>query len=336
MYAHFVRHAAVACLLGLAATVAQAQDAAAPFIGYWSFASPGGGACWLGIDREDGKLSGSLLWEGGRPVPIANVYVSGGSLHFVRIDGRYVYVSYPDLDQVKAWPVSAVADGDTLTCTMTVANGAGDGFDEVTLVANRIPDVPPAPDLSKVKYGKPIELIKKDSLDGWSLMGTNVNNGWHVDGDTLINDAHKVEGKRDGNLRTDAEFEDFNLTLEVNVGAEQNSGVYLRGVYEIQVEDSYGKPIGPHNMGSLYGRVAPSESAEKKPGEWQTMDITLVDRHVTVILNGKTIIDNAAVVGVTGGAMQPNGLLPGPIYLQGDHGSVSYRNMVLRPVVSKG
>jgi hypothetical protein len=97
--------------------------------------------------------------------------------------------------------------------------------------------------------------------------------------------------------------------------------------------DSYGKPLDSHNMGALYSRVTPSMSAEKPAGEWQTLDMTLVDRHVTVVLNGKKIIDNQPALGCTGGALWSDQFRPGPIYLQGDHGAVSYRNIVLRPVV---
>ena len=136
-----------------------------------------------------------------------------------------------------------------------------------------------------------------------------------------------------GNLRTEREFEDFNLTLEVNVPKGGNSGVYLRGIYETQVVDSYGKALDPHNMGAIYSRITPLVAAEKPAGEWQTMDITLVDRHATVILNGQKIIDNQPLLGCIGGALWSDELRPGPIYLQGDHTGSSYRNIVLRPVV---
>ena len=86
-------------------------------------------------------------------------------------------------------------------------------------------------------------------------------------------------------------------------------------------------------MGALYSRVTPSVAAEKAIGQWQTMDITLVDRHVSVVLNGKTIIDNQPAKGCTGGALWSDPFRPGPIYLQGNHSDVDLRNMVLRPVV---
>ena len=112
-----------------------------------------------------------------------------------------------------------------------------------------------------------------------------------------------------------------------------NSGIYLRGMYEIQVLDSYNKGLDPHNMGALYSRITPSVSAEKPAGTWQTLDISLCDRHLTVILNGINIIDNKPVYGPTGGAMKSDVFTPGPIYLQGDHDKVQYRNIILTPIV---
>ena len=99
------------------------------------------------------------------------------------------------------------------------------------------------------------------------------------------------------------------------------------------MSESYGRPVNPHNMGAIYSRICPTVAAEKPIGEWQTLDFTLVDRHVTVILNGQTIIDNQPVLGCTGGALWSDPLRPGPVYLQGNHGAIDYRNMVLRPVV---
>ena len=104
-------------------------------------------------------------------------------------------------------------------------------------------------------------------------------------------------------------------------------------MYEIQVVDSYKKELDPHNMGAVYSRITPVVAAEKPAGEWQTLDITLYKRHATVILNGVKIIDNQPVYGPTGGAVQSDVFAPGPIYLQGDHGNVSYRNIVLTPIV---
>ena len=101
------------------------------------------------------------------------------------------------------------------------------------------------------------------------------------------------------------------------------------------VFDSYGKTPNSSGMGAIYSRITPGKAAEKPAGEWQSMDITLIDRHVTVVLNGVTIIDNEPLQGCTGGALSSDEFRPGPIYLQGDHGAVDYRNLVLRPVKKK-
>jgi len=177
-------------------------------------------------------------------------------------------------------------------------------------------------------------LYNGKNLDGWKLIDPNNKNGFIVENGVLINKPVQEAGHhvRYGNIRTEQEFEDFNLKLEVKVPSGDNSGIYLRGMYEIQVFDSYGKELDPHNMGALYSRITPAVAAEKPAGEWQSLDITLWDRHLTIILNGKTIIDNQPVYGPTGGAISADVFAPGPIYLQGDHGTVYYRNMVLRPI----
>jgi hypothetical protein len=186
-----------------------------------------------------------------------------------------------------------------------------------------------------VKFGPPIELFNGTDLTGWRLTDPNAFNGWSVKDGLLVNTVVHEEGKHKnyGNLRTDREFTDFNLTLEVRVAEGGNSGVYIRGIYEVQVADTYGRPLNSHNMGAIYSRIKPTVAAEKPPGEWQTMDITFVDRHATVVLNGKKIIDNQPVAGCTGGALWSDVTRPGPIYLQGDHTGIEYRNIVLRPVV---
>ena len=117
------------------------------------------------------------------------------------------------------------------------------------------------------------------------------------------------------------------------VPAKCNSGVYLRGRYEIQVLDSYGKPADRHSMAALYEHIAPSVSAEKPAGEWQHVDVTLYRRHITVTLNGVKVIDNKPIPGVTPAAMDGNEFAPGPILLQGDHSNASFRNMVLTPIL---
>jgi hypothetical protein len=136
------------------------------------------------------------------------------------------------------------------------------------------------------------------------------------------------------NLVTVQKFDDFKLHLEVRVPKESNSGVYLRGRYELQVDDAAGLEPSSHHLGGLYGFIAPSESVAKPAGEWQSMDVTLVGRMLTYDLNGTNVICNREIPGITGGAIDSVEADPGPILLQGDHGAVDYRNIVITPAKS--
>jgi len=170
--------------------------------------------------------------------------------------------------------------------------GNGIGMESVTFTGKRIPEYGLTPDLTKVKYGKPVQLFNGIDLSGWKLLEDGAASAWKVVDGVMVNDPVQKGGEehiRYGNLRTVGNFEDFNLKLEVNVPEGSNSGVYLRGIYEVQVMDSYGKPLDANSMGALFSRIAPAVSAEKPAGEWQELDITLYKRHLTVVLNGKKI-----------------------------------------------
>jgi hypothetical protein len=309
-----------------------------PYIGRWALTLPGGGAGWLGVTQENSYLDASLLWGSGSVLPVDSVYMDGDTLVITRLNK----VEHKDAEgkvvrtQTFTETITAKVSGDTLQLTQIEPRPDGTGVNRNEFPGKRIGPIPPKPDLSKIRYGKPITLFNGTSLEGWTLIDPKQQNGWSAENGLLANKAVEPAGGPHiyyGNLRTVAEFEDFNLKLEVNVPEHGNSGVYLRGVYEVQVADTYGDPVDSHNMGAIYGRIAPHVSAEKPAGEWQTLDITLVDRHATVKLNGVLIIDNEPLVGCTGGALWADELRPGPIYLQGDHTSITYRNLVLTPVV---
>ena len=135
-------------------------------------------------------------------------------------------------------------------------------------------------------------------------------------------------------LINSSQFEDFKLHVEFNIGQGANSGVYLRGRYEVQVEDNSLQEPPSHHTGGIYGFVAASPEQPRKPGEWQAFDITLIGRTITVVQNGQTIITNYEIPGITGGALNSHEALPGPIYLQGsEDGHVMYRKIVLTPAV---
>src|ERR1043166_190833 len=311
-----------------------------PFLGNWALTIPGGGAGWLGVTEEKGYYDASILWGGGSVLPVASVFLSddGDSLWVTRINEVKRKDSSGKVVRTHQFTEAIVAkvSGDELSLTRFIGRENGHGTIKEQFTGKRIPPVPPAPDLSKVKFGAPITLFDGKSLAGWKLTSPGQANGWSVQDGIMINRPVQEEGKPHrafGNLRTEREFEDFNITLETRLRKGSNSGVYLRGIYEVQVEDSYGQKLDPHHRGAIYSRITPSVAAEKPVGVWQSLDITLVDRHVTVILNGTKIIDNAPVLGCTGGALWSDEFRPGPIYLQGDHTGIDYRNIVLRPIL---
>jgi hypothetical protein len=196
--------------------------------------------------------------------------------------------------------------------------------------------MPPRPDLSKVQFGKPIQLFNGDDLSGWQLQPTDAQNGWRVEGGEMINETPKSDFSaygEFGNLRTTRTFGDCKVHIEFNIGKQRNSGVYVRGLYEAQVVDRDSRMQGISGPGAIFGRIAPTTNAGLPGGQWQTYDLTLVDRHMTVRLNGKLVIDNQPVMGATGGALFGDVLRDGPLYLQGDHTSVRYRNVRLSPRV---
>lgn len=319
-----IRILSLTTLLSLSASLNAADN---PFIGRWALTIPGGGAGWLGVEEKDGALTSSVLWGGGSVVPTTSTNADGGALIVTRENKNKE-------GKITIETLVFKADGDALTGTTSKKNAEGKEVSKpAEFTGKRIADIPAKPDLSKVKYGEPVQLLNGKDLTGWRLLKEGVDNGWSVVDGILQNRVVKAKDKHFGNLRTDAEFEDFNLKTEVRTQEASNSGIYLRGIYEVQIMESFGKPLDSHHMGALYSRITPSVNAEKPIGEWQTLDITLVDRHLTVILNDKTIIDNQPVLGCTGGAITSDEFKPGPIYLQGDHTNVDYRNMVLRPVV---
>jgi hypothetical protein len=176
------------------------------------------------------------------------------------------------------------------------------------------------------KWGKPNELFNGKDLTGWRTDKPNASPAWKVENGSLITPGNGPE------LIHDGKFEDFKLHVEFNCGENSNSGVYLRGRYEVQIEtDSIEEPPS-HHTGGVYGFLAPTPELPRKPGEWQSFDITLLGRWITVVQNGQTIIDNKEIPGITGGALDSHEELPGPIYLQGsEKGHVSYRSIVITP-----
>lgn len=307
-----------------------------PFVGDWALTMPSGAAAWFSVTQSDRQI-GAQLWTVGFPSGTKNVRLDGDVLQFDRTCsfGKPDYPGGRPSGPKLAVPHRATVSGNEIFLVMECPAENGK-VDERKFGGTRLPPMPPQPDLSKVAFGDPIELFNGQDLTGWQLTNSAQINGWKAANGELVNTTPKKTFEafsRYGNLRTDAEFEDFNLKLEFNVPEGGNSGVYLRGMYEAQVVDRDSRMQGIQGVGAVFGRIAPVENAGKSGGSWQAYDLTLVDRHITVKLNGKTVVDNQPVVGCTKGALSSDVMKPGPIYLQGDHTAVRYRNIVLRPVV---
>jgi hypothetical protein len=316
------------------------KDDISQFLGQWTLDIDGGGVGWIEIIQEEEYLDGSILWRGGSVTPVSYMHLADNVLYAGRDTRKVVRKTDVEGNEIRSQMVStwikAEKDGEKITGNYLRPNSNGIGLASSSFTGTKLPDVGPAPDLSALKFGTPITLMNGKDLKGWELVEADRKNGWSVVEGVLINNPVQTEGEehiRYGNLRTEQEFEDFNIKLEVYTPVNCNSGVYLRGRHEIQVDDSYGEKPNSWGMGALYSRITPGVAAEKPADSWQTMDITLCDRHVTVILNGIMIIDNQPVYGPTGGALTSDVFAPGPIYLQGDHEAVQYRNIILTPII---
>jgi hypothetical protein len=174
-------------------------------------------------------------------------------------------------------------------------------------------------------WGAPIQLLNQNDMNGWRQRSTAKGTCWSVADGVLTNKTPCAD------LITEKTFTDFKLHVELMFPPKSNSGVYLRGRYEVQIQDDAGKPVDSHRMGGVYGFLTPYTNAVKPAGEWQAYDITLIGRRVSVVLNGTTIIDNEIIPGITGGAIDSRESEPGPLMLQGDHGKISFRNITLTP-----
>lgn len=172
-------------------------------------------------------------------------------------------------------------------------------------------------------WGNPINLLT-NNMDRWIIPA---NNKFQMINGVMVNTASG------GNLVTSQKFDDFKLSIEFKYPEGSNSGIYLRGRHELQIEDSKGR-TDLVSLGGIYGFIAPAVNAAKKPGEWQTYEITLVGRHVTVLLNGIEVISNRPIPGITGGSLDSKEGEPGPIMIQGDHGPVEFRKFVITPSVN--
>ncbi len=325
----------IACMMLVLASAAHAESIPKGLLGDWSLDLESGEPAWMSIFKDEGKAMARMRVYVGPEGPYAIDKVKEGRIHFSLKKKRKAKKSNVYLDQVVE---VGLTNGKLEGLLIRTPNDGGEG-ERIRFTGKQIPPMPASPpDLSLVRFGHPISLFNGTDMTGWRPHETDKINGWSVQDGMLANSTPKTDFSATGdhaNLRTEATFEDFWLHIEFLIDADRNSGVYLRGMYEAQVVDRDSRMQGINGVGSIFSRIAPSTNAGRPPGEWQTYDITLVDRHVTVILNGVKVIDNQPVVGPTGGAIHTDPMTPGPIYLQGDHTAVKYKNIYLAPVISE-
>ncbi|HET7187677.1 MAG TPA: DUF1080 domain-containing protein, partial [Gemmatimonadaceae bacterium] len=298
----------------LLAVVLPAQPASRPspteaIIGRWDITIAGPDRplpSWLEVRPSgNGYLVGQFVGVVGSARPIARVDFADGVLRFA---------IPPQWEQGKAdLQVEGRVQGEGLAGTMTFPDGTRRDWTAKRAPSLRRDGTP--------KWGAPIRLFNGTDLTGWHAMGTNQ---WRAVSGVL------QSPKSGANIVTDRTFTDYKLHLEFRYPKGSNSGVYQRGRYEVQIEDSLTTEPQNDLLGGIYGFIAPSEVAAKKPGEWQTYDITLVGRMITVVANGKMVVCNREIPGITGGALDSNEGEPGPLLLQGDHGPIEYRNITIR------
>jgi hypothetical protein len=267
---------------------------------------------WLEIRVERSELKAQMVGRWGNARPLPKIEFKNGQLTFVSPKGEEARRD----DMV----FTGKLVGETLSGTTTGPDGTPWKW-----TGTRAPSLkrttPP-------QWGEPISLFNGKDLTGWRMEKSSSARTWKVEQGTLVSPGQGPE------LIGIRKFEDFKLHIEFNCGPNSNSGVYLRGRYEVQVETDSIKEPPSHHMGAVYGFLAPSPELPRRPGVWQSYDITLIGRMVTVVQNGQTIIDNQEIPGITGGALDSHEELPGPIYLQGsEEGQVRFRNIVIIPAI---
>ena len=305
--------AAIAILFS--STLAHAKTGSVnPFLGRWDLtlkAPDSEYPSWLEVRQEGGQLKAQMVGRWGSARELPKVEISAGRLKFV--SPKEEEGSKDDM------VFEGKVTGKTMHGTVN-----GPGGTTWTWDGEKAPELKEA---KTPKWGKPIELFNGKDLSGWK-MNTAGPPEWTVQDGTLVSPGNGPE------LIADSKFQDFKLHIEFNCGKDSNSGVYLRGRYEVQIETESQAEPPSHHTGGIYGFLAPSPELPRSPDKWQSFDITLVGRRVTLVQNGQTIIDNQEVPGITGGAIDSHEGMPGPIYLQGtEKGHVAFRNIVITPAI---
>jgi hypothetical protein len=281
-------------------------------------------------EQPDGTLTGMFLNRTGNPVRLGMVKVENGELVF-----RGGSAERPSGPEYRA----KIENGKLIGKHAMSGRGRRGGDPAappppervVNWIGVRPPEWPEANANGRHTYGKPVVLVDGTSLDAWGVQNPSRPMGWLVADGVITNES------RANNLVSKATFGDFKIEAEYKLAQGSNSGIYLRGRYELQLLDD-ATTDGRADLGhmAIYGRTPPRVKASKPAGEWQTMEAIFVANRVTVTLNGQRVHDNAVVEGITGGALDNNELAPGPILVQGDHSVVAIRKLIVTPITTPG
>src|SRR5688572_7183306 len=292
------------------AVAAPARAQSNPFAGSWNITPepPGTGVYWLDVKDEGGKPTVMFLNRGGSPVAAQDVKLSGSELSF-RVGGT---------------------NPNRPTVTLTSSGKTISGTVGTTKVTGERPPVWAACDANaKHTFGTPVVLFDGKSMDAWGIQIKDRAIMWSVADGAMTNEP------KGNNLVSKEKFKDFRLDAEYKVSEKGNSGIYLRGRYEMQVLDDAGRTDDrEHGHMSIYSANAPMVNASKPAGEWQTVQITIVGNCVSATLNGQKIHDNSKLTRITGGAQDARETEPGPIVIQGDHEKVWYRKVIVTPITN--
>ncbi len=283
-----------------------------PYLGRWDLTVTGDKQypSWLELTDNHGTLTAQFVGRWGNARPLPKVEITSGTLTFVSPKEEEGSKS----DMVYQGKLTS----DTLSGTVNAPDGG-----TWTWTGKRAPALP---ENKSPKWGKPISLFNGKDLTGWTMSDPKTAKPWTVVNGTLVSPGNGPE------IINDRKFRDFKLHIEFNRGPESNSGVYLRGRYEVQIENESAEEPPSHHTGGVYGFLAADPEPARTSGTWDTYDITLLGRTVTVVMNGKTVIDHKEIPGITGGALDSHEELPGPIYLQGsEKGHVAFRNITVTP-----
>lgn len=304
--------AALCVPLAMATAQGPDPDPDGPFLGRWDLTLKDARQeypSWIEIGRKDGKLTALFTGRWGNARPLPQVAIEGTQITFVspkEEEGATADMLF-----------QGARNGEALSGTVTGPDGTTWQWTGVK--------APPLERAGTPLWGKPVELFDGKDLKGWHQSKAGPPD-WTVKDGNLATPGNGPE------IISDRNFQDFKLHVEFNCGKASNAGVYLRGRYEVQIEtDSVAEPPS-HHTGGVYGFLEPKPELARSPDAWQTFDITLIGRRVTVVQNGTTIIDSQEIPGLTGGALDSHEAEPGPIYLQGsEKGQVKFRRITLTP-----